>query len=183
MNTLKLVTLSLWHSSLWQSACDIQACDIQACDTQHCANFKHIKLKVYRAATMCLYIYLGVLVEHPGQFKLVLTLSTYYSLSTSVRGQGPWSLLVACAYISCPHIYCLLVAHCAHISCPPAHTYWQSLVVLCLRSPLRFGHKLCIPSTESTFPFQRQHKVCLLSAIKGLILQPSPNRIRVSLKN
>ena len=36
--------------------------------------------------------------------KLTVTLSTYYSLSTSVRGQGPWSLLVACAYISCPHI-------------------------------------------------------------------------------
>ena len=39
------------HSSLWHSACDIQACD-----TQHCANFKHIKLKVYRAATMCLCV-------------------------------------------------------------------------------------------------------------------------------
>ena len=36
---------------------------------------------------MCLYV--GVLAENPGQFKLVLTLSTYYSLSTSVRGQGP----------------------------------------------------------------------------------------------
>ena len=115
--------------------------------------------------------------------KLMVTLSTYYSLSTSVRGQGPWSLLVACAYISCPHIYCLLVAHCAHISCPPAHTYWQSLVVLCLRSPLRFGHKLCIPSTESTLHFQRQHKVCLLSAIEGLILQPSTNRYQFSPRN
>ena len=43
--------------------------------------------------------------------KLTVTLSTYYSLSTSVRGQGPWSLLVACAYISCPHI--LTIACCS----------------------------------------------------------------------
>ena len=88
MNTLKLVTLSLWHSSLWHSALH--------------------KLQTYWIKSISgsnnVPIYVGVLAENPGQFKLVLTLNTYYSLSTSVRGQGPWSLLVACAYISCPHI-------------------------------------------------------------------------------
>ena len=50
--------------------------------------------------------------------KLVLMLCTYYSLSTSVHGQGPWSLLVTCAYISCPHILTIVCcSYIAHISC------------------------------------------------------------------